>query len=143
MSLPDGTYQIFSTLTSSSDKQLRVARYYSELLLVNDSSGQTVDVKLVSGDTYTIQFSGHDTFFGPSDDISEDNSVSSRPGEYEWSINPAGGDEYKVHVAGQDLYWQLPDGAGNESRSAKEPGLQIKLVNSEGKQGELWTFVQK
>ncbi|KAG8683133.1 hypothetical protein FRC08_014509, partial [Ceratobasidium sp. 394] len=94
---------------------------------------QTVDVRNVGGDRYIIQYSGHDTFFGPSDDISEDNNVNSRPGEYEWSINPAGGDQYKIHVPEQNLYWQLPDDAGNESR--------IKLVGAEGKLGEFWTFV--
>ncbi|KAG8694101.1 hypothetical protein FRC09_010058, partial [Ceratobasidium sp. 395] len=84
---------------------------------------------------YTVQYSGHDTFFGPPDDISEGDTVSSRPGEYEWSINPAGGDQYKIHIPEEDLYWQLPNGAGNESR--------ISLVKSQGTQGELWTFVQK
>ncbi|KAG9084059.1 hypothetical protein FRC06_004253 [Ceratobasidium sp. 370] len=154
MTLSDGTYQIFSRLSTGSGKQLRVARYYTELILVNDSSNvrfklglfstrkflplpsqQTVDIKRIGGDKYSIRYSGFDNFFGPTNDITADNTLNSRPGLFEWSINPAGGDEYKVHVPEQDLYWQLPDGAGNESR--------ISLVKSQGKQGELWTFVRK
>ncbi|KAG8687421.1 hypothetical protein FRC08_011970 [Ceratobasidium sp. 394] len=135
MTLSDGTYQIFSRQSTGSGKQLRVARYYTELILVNDSSNQTVDVKKISGDKYSIRYSGFDNYFGPTDDIKADNTLNSRPGQYEWSINSAGGDEYKVHVPEQDLYWQLPEGAGNESR--------ISLVKSQGKQGELWTFVRK
>ncbi|KAG8734759.1 hypothetical protein FRC10_011456 [Ceratobasidium sp. 414] len=135
MSLSDGTYRIFSRLKNSAGKELRVARYYTELILVNDSSNQTVDVKRISGDKYVIRYSGFDNYFGPTNDIAADNTLNSRPGQFEWSINPAGGDEYKVHIPEQDLYWQLPDGAGNESR--------VSLVKSQGKQGELWTFVRK
>ncbi|QRV80021.1 hypothetical protein RhiJN_08036 [Ceratobasidium sp. AG-Ba] len=136
MSLSDGTYQMFSPLKTSGGKQLRIARYYENLLLVNDSSNQTVKVRKTSGDKYVLQFPTRpNDFFGPTDNISEDNRVLSRPGEYEWSINPAGGDQFKLHVPEQDLYWQLPDGAGNESR--------ISLNKSQGLQGELWIFKQQ
>ncbi|QRV94551.1 hypothetical protein RhiJN_22569 [Ceratobasidium sp. AG-Ba] len=136
MSLPDGSYQIFSMLKSSRGKQLRIARRPDSLIVVDDYSEAIVRLSKTGEDKYTIRFPHRfDECFGPSEDVSEDNRVFSRSGEYEWSIYSIGNNRYKIHVPANDLYWQLPDGAENES--------QIFLVNSEGTYGEFWNFKRK
>ncbi|QRV80024.1 hypothetical protein RhiJN_08039 [Ceratobasidium sp. AG-Ba] len=133
MSLESGNYRIICALRRSGGKNLACVRYYDNLLLVNDYSNHSMKVTHTGGDKYIIQFTSRpDDFFGPTDNISDDNRVLSRPGKYEWSINAAGVDQWKIHVPEKDYYWCLPQGTGNESR--------IQLKKSEGVEGELWSF---
>ncbi|QRV80023.1 hypothetical protein RhiJN_08038 [Ceratobasidium sp. AG-Ba] len=132
MPLSDGNYFIVSGATSLSGKNLGVARYYDNLLLVNDYSLFPIKVQKTSGDKFTLQFiTRPDDYFGSTN---ENNWVVSRPGKFEWAIDPAGGDQYKIHVPEKDLYWQLPEGSDNESR--------IVIDESQGGRSEYWTFKQ-
>ncbi|QRV94554.1 peptidase inhibitor i66 [Ceratobasidium sp. AG-Ba] len=132
MTLETGTYQIFSPLKTA-NAQLRIARYAPEEPWVNDSSNQTVYVEHIDGDRYYLKFfQDHDTFFGPSSDISIDNTLKSRPGAFEWAVDPADSGNYKIHIPNQEYYWQIPDDAGNETK--------ITLDKIQGKTGELWSF---
>ncbi|KAG8796481.1 hypothetical protein FRC12_021114 [Ceratobasidium sp. 428] len=132
MSLGDGTYRILSPLKTE-HSNFRVVQHASQDPCVSGSDSQAIYIEHVFENNYTIQYSkGHDHFFGPSDDITTDNTLKSRPGTFEWTIVDIGPGQYKVRIPGQQLYWQIHEDVESESK--------ITLSKNKNTSGEIWIF---
>ncbi|KAG8723128.1 hypothetical protein FRC09_004640, partial [Ceratobasidium sp. 395] len=94
MSLDSGTYRILSPLKTDHGN-FRIVQHASQDPCVNETGGQAIYIEHVFENNYTIQYSkGHDNLSGPSDDITTDDTLKSRPGAFEWTIVNVGPGQY-------------------------------------------------